>query len=194
MIKLFCSTYGSHIVYFNEDIHDWTSYLFKNSINNNIKMLLLYYATMYRNNDDNDSKIDENGFYEIAIKCTDEFENVKFLEKYILYMLKSGQSCYFALSDIKIKTRIIYTILDNVNKNIIKVSDVMILYKEPEKTDKILIIEKQIDETKEIMVKNISLVLDRGERIDDLLKKVETLDNISLEFYNNTRSSCCRLF
>lgn len=181
MIKLFCIIINKNIFHFEETINDnFIYYFFKNGINENIKNLLKYYS-------DNDE-----GYYEINIKCEDEFKNINWIEKYKLYLLKKGQKSYFIISDNIIKTRIIYELLINIHNNIIQISEVMKKYTEPEKQDKIYLIKKNIDDTKDIIINNLTIIFDRNEKIEDMIKNIDDMNDSSLEFYRNSRQSCCR--
>ncbi|AYV77932.1 MAG: hypothetical protein Edafosvirus3_10 [Edafosvirus sp.] len=62
--------------------------------------------------------------------------------------------------------------------------------KEIDKIDKIT---QQLDETKEIMMRNIDLVIKRGQSLDDLLQKSADLSASSKIFLNRTKklNKCC---
>ncbi len=66
-------------------------------------------------------------------------------------------------------------------------------YQQPEEADKLTKIRKDLDETKDVMIKNIDALLDRGERLDDLLSKAENLTKGSKEFLIRTKklNRCC---
>ena len=76
--------------------------------------------------------------------------------------------------------------LDNLN-------DVIQQYQNPYKIDKLMALEKDLDENKVILVKTISSLLERGEKIDDLVAKSEILSEQSKLFYKYTKksNSCC---
>ncbi|KAF4126819.1 synaptobrevin-like protein YKT6 [Geosmithia morbida] len=56
-------------------------------------------------------------------------------------------------------------------------------YQDPEQADSILKIQKELDETKIVLHKTIESVLQRGEKIDDLVAKSDGLSNQSKMFY-----------
>jgi len=62
-----------------------------------------------------------------------------------------------------------------------------------ENCDQIKQIEKNLDDTKDIMHKNIDQVLERGENLDSLLKKSEDVSAMSYQFQKKARNmnSCC---
>lgn len=67
-------------------------------------------------------------------------------------------------------------------------------YQKPEKVDKILAVDKSLVETKAILHKTIEAVLERGEKLDDLVDKSAALSATSRAFYKTakkTNSSCC---
>jgi len=70
------------------------------------------------------------------------------------------------------------------------------LYQEPQQADKIMQVQKNLDEIKDIMHKNIDDVLKRGETIDSLMDKSQDLSNVSLQFYRKARKTnqCCKSY
>ncbi|KAL1966269.1 hypothetical protein VTN77DRAFT_4622 [Rasamsonia byssochlamydoides] len=66
-------------------------------------------------------------------------------------------------------------------------------YQDPEQIDSIIKIQKELDETKIVLHKTIESVLQRGEKLDDLISKSEGLSAQSKMFYTSARSqnSCC---
>lgn len=67
-------------------------------------------------------------------------------------------------------------------------------YQNPEEADKILKIKKEIEETKVIMYDAIDKILERGEKIDNLVQKSDDLGMASKSFYTQakkTNSGCC---
>jgi len=69
-------------------------------------------------------------------------------------------------------------------------------YQNPEEADKILRIKKDIEDTKVIMHQALDSVLERGEKIDNLVQRSEDLGMASKTFYKQakkTNSSCCTI-
>lgn len=62
-----------------------------------------------------------------------------------------------------------------------------------EKPDKIQEIQEQLDETVDIMYKNIDQILERGEKLEDLVNKSEDLSSHSRAFYYESKkmNRCC---
>lgn len=57
------------------------------------------------------------------------------------------------------------------------------LHKDPHQADNIMKIQKELDETKIVLHKTIESVLQRGEKIDDLVQKSDGLSSQSKMFY-----------
>ncbi|KAK1763514.1 Longin-like domain-containing protein [Phialemonium atrogriseum] len=66
-------------------------------------------------------------------------------------------------------------------------------YQDPAQASSITAIQQQLDETKIILHKTIDSVLQRGEKIDDLVAKSSDLSNQSKAFYQTAKkqNSCC---
>lgn len=57
-------------------------------------------------------------------------------------------------------------------------------YQDPQKADSIMKIQRELDETKIVLHKTIESVLQRGEKIDDLVAKSDGLSAQSKMFYS----------
>lgn len=68
-------------------------------------------------------------------------------------------------------------------------------YQDPAEADNLMKIQKELDVTKEVMHKNIEAVLNRGEKIDDLVNKSNDLNAQSKMFAKQAKNlnSCCVL-
>lgn len=68
-------------------------------------------------------------------------------------------------------------------------------YQTPEKIDKIEKVKKELNESIEVIKGTIETIMDRGEKIDDLVKKSEDLSLNSQLFYSQAKkqNSCCNL-
>ncbi|XP_030751755.1 synaptobrevin homolog YKT6 [Sitophilus oryzae] len=66
-------------------------------------------------------------------------------------------------------------------------------YQNPREADALTKIQNELDETKIILHSNIQAVLERGEKLDDLVAKSEVLSTQSKAFYTTARktNSCC---
>ncbi|SBT41372.1 SNARE protein, putative [Plasmodium ovale wallikeri] len=61
-------------------------------------------------------------------------------------------------------------------------------YQNPSEADKLSRVQKDLDEVKDVMLKNIEDLLQRGEKLDDLMKKSQDLSNSSYQFYRYSTS------
>ncbi|CAO2658196.1 Nn.00g059190.m01.CDS01 [Neocucurbitaria sp. VM-36] len=66
-------------------------------------------------------------------------------------------------------------------------------YQDPQQADSIMKIQKELDETKIVLHKTIESVLERGEKIDNLVAKSDGLSAQSKMFYTQAKkqNSCC---
>lgn len=60
-------------------------------------------------------------------------------------------------------------------------------YQNPEEADSVMKIQKELDETKNIMHKTLESVLERGEKMENLVQKSELLSSQSKMFYTQVR-------
>ena len=75
------------------------------------------------------------------------------------------------------------------------ISDFLKKWQDPHEADKLMKVEKELFEVKEIMHQNLNDVLKRGEDLDTLMNKSKDLSSVSVDFYkkakkNNTK--CCQ--
>ncbi|EES04276.1 hypothetical protein BDA96_03G470800 [Sorghum bicolor] len=73
--------------------------------------------------------------------------------------------------------------------------DALTKYQDPAEADKLLKIQRDLDETKIILHKTIDSMLDRGERLDSLVEKSSDLSISSQMFYKQAKktNSCCTI-
>lgn len=66
-------------------------------------------------------------------------------------------------------------------------------YQDPSQADSIMRVQQELDETKIVLHKTIESVLQRGERLDNLVDKSESLSASSRMFYKQAKktNSCC---
>lgn len=69
-------------------------------------------------------------------------------------------------------------------------------YQNPTEADKLLKVQKDLDEVRGVMLKNMDELLQRGEKLDDLMMKTSDLSKTSLQFYRSAKkqNQCCRLY
>eukprot|EP00475_Leptophrys_vorax_P044086 TRINITY_DN8703_c0_g1_i1.p1 TRINITY_DN8703_c0_g1~~TRINITY_DN8703_c0_g1_i1.p1 ORF type:complete len:198 (-),score=32.43 TRINITY_DN8703_c0_g1_i1:214-807(-) len=68
-------------------------------------------------------------------------------------------------------------------------------FQDPVEADKLMKIQKELDETKIILHKTIDSVLERGEKLDTLVEKSNDLSMASQLFYQQAKKNnqCCKL-
>ena len=66
-------------------------------------------------------------------------------------------------------------------------------YQDPAKVDKVMKLHNQLNETKDILYKTIDKVLERGEKLDDLVDRSASLSQQSKLFYKQAKktNACC---
>eukprot|EP00270_Netrium_digitus_P019510 TRINITY_DN7705_c0_g2_i2.p1 TRINITY_DN7705_c0_g2~~TRINITY_DN7705_c0_g2_i2.p1 ORF type:complete len:200 (-),score=42.49 TRINITY_DN7705_c0_g2_i2:273-872(-) len=83
----------------------------------------------------------------------------------------------------------------DVTESIPFLEDALKKYQDPVEADKLLKIQKELDETKIILHKTIDSVLARGEKLDTLVEKSNDLSMASQLFYKQAKhnNQCCKL-
>jgi synaptobrevin family protein YKT6 len=71
-----------------------------------------------------------------------------------------------------------------------ELKDYIVKYQDPQQADSIMKIQKELDETKIVLHKTIESVLQRGEKIDDLVAKSDGLSAQSKMFYSEYLPTC----
>ena len=76
-----------------------------------------------------------------------------------------------------------------------RLEEVLREYEDPTKVDKIMKLNVQLAETKEMLHKTIDKVLERGEKLDDLVEKSSALSQQSKLFYKTAKktNTCCSI-
>ncbi|KAL5114464.1 palmitoyltransferase [Pleosporales sp. CAS-2024a] len=76
-----------------------------------------------------------------------------------------------------------------------ELKDYIVKYQDPAQADNISKIQKELDETKIVLHKTIESVLERGEKIDNLVAKSDGLSAQSKMFYTQAKkqNSCCNV-
>ena len=69
----------------------------------------------------------------------------------------------------------------------------MAKYQDPVNADQIMKIQKNLDETRDVLHKTIDSVLERGEKLEDLVERSGELSAQSKLFYKQAKraNSCC---
>ena len=73
--------------------------------------------------------------------------------------------------------------------------EALVKYQDPAQADKLLKVQKELDETKIVLHKTIDSVLDRGEKLNSLVEKSTDLSMASQMFYKQARkqNQCCTI-
>ncbi|KAK3357271.1 Longin-like domain-containing protein [Lasiosphaeria hispida] len=88
------------------------------------------------------------------------------------------------------------TIADKTTDNSVPfpaLDEAIVTYQDPNQANSIAKIQQELDETKIVLHKAIDSVLQRGEKLDDLVQKSSDLSNQSKMFYKTAKkqNSCC---
>eukprot|EP01101_Sappina_pedata_P012125 TRINITY_DN8271_c0_g1_i1.p1 TRINITY_DN8271_c0_g1~~TRINITY_DN8271_c0_g1_i1.p1 ORF type:complete len:201 (+),score=98.96 TRINITY_DN8271_c0_g1_i1:92-694(+) len=77
--------------------------------------------------------------------------------------------------------------------NVASLEPLLLKFQNPEEADKIMKIQKDLDETKDILIKSIDQLLDRGEKLENLAKQSQDLSFQSKIFLDRSTemNSCC---
>jgi len=127
------------------------------------------------------------------------------------YMVSSGMT-YLCISDRTSPRLAAFTLLDNLKRDFTEAygdrarsavaysfnadfertiahhMDAANVVGESAGSEKISLIHEEIEQVKQVMIKNIELLLERGERIELLVQKTEELDLHAMQFHRSTRS------
>ena len=127
-------------------------------------------------------------------KIEEKIENNNF----IIYGLISNK-IYIFITDEEYPQRIVLTLLDKIQNpkiNKTEIDNLFSSYKNANEIDKILKLKNELDETKLILLDSIEKLIDRGESMDELVKKAEGLNESSFLLMKGARdmNSCCILF
>mmetsp|Transcript_72918 Transcript_72918/g.171445 ORF Transcript_72918/g.171445 Transcript_72918/m.171445 type:complete len:204 (-) Transcript_72918:34-645(-) len=74
--------------------------------------------------------------------------------------------------------------------------EAIVKYQNPQEADKIMQIQRDLDETKEVLYNTIDSVLERGQKLDDLIDKSDDLSMQSKRFYKTAKkhNQCCKAY
>jgi len=92
---------------------------------------------------------------------------------------------------LQVATAIAYAMNTEFSKNL---AEQMLFFSQSREVDAISRVHGQIDELKDIMVKNIDSLRDRGEKLELLVNKTENLSNNSVAFRKASRNLARQMF
>lgn len=139
---------------------------------------------------------DDNRYYAIN-------EKIKNLEQFEFQIFMFGKNNnekdkyhYIVISDNDYPHRIGFNLINIIKDLSFDNSQINTLwndYRNPKNIDKILKIQNEIDETKIIMLQSIEQVMKRGESIEDIIKKTESLviESKILQEKTEKMNRCC---
>ena len=150
----------------------------------------------------------ENAIIEIAnvvIKNSNQEKFYQITEKledktFHIYIYFHKDRHYIALTDDKYPANVIMEFLKELTDNeyneyneYTKYQELWQKYQDPVSVSKILQVKIQLEATKVTMLDSIDKVLERGDKIEDLIKKTDELEDISIKFKANATklNSCC---
>jgi synaptobrevin family protein YKT6 len=70
-------------------------------------------------------------------------------------------------------------------------------YQDPKEADKLMKIESELDEIQGMLTKTMADLLDRGEKLDDLMKQSDDISNMAYNFYDQSKKAnqkCCSIY
>ncbi|XP_066315908.1 VAMP-like protein YKT61 [Miscanthus floridulus] len=135
-------------------------------------------------------------------------------EEYMVHCYNQNGLCAIAFTDAHYPVRSAFSLLNIVLEEYQKtfgeswrttktdvtqpwqyLDDALTKYQDPAEADKLLKIQRDLDETKIILHKTIDSVLARGERLDSLVEKSSDLSISSQMFYKQAKktNSCCTI-
>jgi synaptobrevin family protein YKT6 len=135
--------------------------------------------------------------YVLHIVCDLQSPERKILEheSYIFSCHRIEQQGCVIVTDHEYPTRVSFNILTNVFQDTSQqhLQAIIEQYQDPRCIDKLTRIQNQLDETLVVMHENITLVLERGQNIDELVASSERLSQQSKMFYKVARqhNRCC---
>lgn len=105
---------------------------------------------------------------------------------------------YIAITDPKYPQRTAFTLINTINtiKNTADLDNLFETYQNPQTTDKVSLIQQEMDDVKVILLDSIEKLLERGESMDDLLNRTYELNIDSDIFKRKAKdlNSCCVIF
>jgi len=89
----------------------------------------------------------------------------------------------------------IYGFQTDQNLRVIGLEEMLLRYEQPKEVDNIMKITKDLDETKEILMKSIDKILERGEKLEDLMERSQDLSFQSKAFMKGSKdlNGCCNI-
>lgn len=114
---------------------------------------------------------------------------------YNLNIIKNKEVCVCMICDNEYPFRVSFSVLQSVLDEKYTLDDVITKCQNPHEFDQIMRIQKNMEATKDILIDTIDKTLQRGEKLDDLIDRSETLSQTSKDFYKYSKkmNSCCTI-
>jgi len=117
-------------------------------------------------------------------------------EQFVIHIIKSENDVsYLCVSDDEYPSRVIYDALNKIQNDEIRneneLHEILKYYQDPSNVDKISRVKKELENTIETLRETIDSVLNRGEKLDTLVKESVDLSLQSKIFYENSKDKCC---
>lgn len=136
---------------------------------------------------------------------------IGFIDYYVHVYMRSDGLCGCVTCDAEYPARVAFSLLTKIledfeqfypswktekrNESISwpQLDEGIIKYQDPANADKITKIQQNLDQTREVLHKTIDSVLQRGEKLEDLVEKSGELSTQSKLFYKQAKkaNSCC---
>lgn len=108
----------------------------------------------------------------------------------------SGDYIYFVIAKSDAGKRVVWSLIDAIENHVLSKGErnlskfldgELVKYNDPS-NDKIRQIKKRVDEVKDVMIDNIDKLLERGERLEDLVSKTDQLSQDASDYRRKTRA------
>lgn len=117
---------------------------------------------------------------------------------------RKGNTAVIMITDIEYPVRVTFSVLNKVLDEFTaeqwpkavgdaKLAEYVRKYQDPKQADTIMKVQQELDETKIVLHKTIESVLERGEKLDNLVERSNALSAQSKMFYKTAKkqNSCC---
>lgn len=147
----------------------------------------------------------KDGIIEIADKIVRNINKEKFYQitetfndmTFYIYIYITETNIYIVITD-EFYPR--HVVLDLINELKVSTDDkirenIWQKYQDPTEVNKIVKIKKDLEDTKKIMMDSIDKIIERGEKIENLIEKTESLQTSSEVFKVRAKelNSCCNI-
>ncbi|KAM7541146.1 hypothetical protein Aperf_G00000029041 [Anoplocephala perfoliata] len=128
--------------------------------------------------------------------------------------VRNDNLCAVAISDQEYPQRVAQTLLTKIledftaeylpstwanisagGANMRKLGEYLVKYQDPRQADSLSKLQAEVDDTTQILHQTLETLMERGEKLDDLVSKSEDLNSQSKLFYQTAKktNSCCKL-